>query len=451
MNIIARGLLTMIASISLAGHFTAQAQSSAFSVGGTATGLASGKSLTLLNNGSNALTVSANGSFTFTNLQSSGTSYSVTVAIQPLGQICSVTNGTGTIVNASIGDISVTCTSTFTVSGSVTGLTAAGLVLKLNSTNLIVAIGASSFKFSTALTTGTAYAVTVGIQPVGQTCAISNGSGVIAGANVTNVGISCSTTFTVGGTITGLNASGLVIKLNGGTSKIVSVGSTTFKFSTALTTGTSFAVTVSSQPNGQVCLISNGSGTIGSANVTNVSIICNSTPVISGIPATTATTDSTYTFTPSATDANGDPLGFSIINKPVWSIFNTANGSLTGTPTTTGTYPNIGISVSDGISSAALPAFTISVIPGAGSVELTWTKPDQNIDGSALSDLIGYSIYFGTDASNLDSSIGILGANTTTATISGLGSGTTYYFAIASIIASGEESDPSPEVSAIVN
>ncbi|WP_205313735.1 beta strand repeat-containing protein, partial [Rheinheimera maricola] len=89
----------------------------------------------------------------------------------------------------------------------------------------------------------------------------------------------------------------------------------------------------------------------------------NDAPVISGAPATTVAQDAAYNFTPAASDADNDSLTFSITNKPSWVSFDTATGSMTGTPSNAdvGTTAAIVISVSDGEFSAALPAFNLTV------------------------------------------------------------------------------------------
>lgn len=89
----------------------------------------------------------------------------------------------------------------------------------------------------------------------------------------------------------------------------------------------------------------------------------NHPPLISGTPSTTIAQDETYTFTPTASDADGDTLTFSIINKPAWATFDAATGLLSGTPTTmdAGSFSNIVISVSDGIATVSLAPFNISV------------------------------------------------------------------------------------------
>ena len=89
----------------------------------------------------------------------------------------------------------------------------------------------------------------------------------------------------------------------------------------------------------------------------------NRAPTITGSPAPTVIAGQPYSFAPAASDADGDPLVFSIQSRPSWASFSTSTGRLSGTPTNTnvGAYSNIVISVSDGRASAALPAFAIEV------------------------------------------------------------------------------------------
>ena len=91
----------------------------------------------------------------------------------------------------------------------------------------------------------------------------------------------------------------------------------------------------------------------------------NTTPSISGTPNKTIQAEQTYTFTPSASDTDGDTLAFSIKNKPTWASFNTATGTLSGTPNNADakTYNNIILSVTDGTDTVALPPFKITVVP----------------------------------------------------------------------------------------
>jgi hypothetical protein len=181
-------------------------------------------------------------------------------------------------------------------------------------------------------------------------------------------------------------------------------------------------------------------------------------PVISGTPPTSVTAGSAYAFKPTASDANGDPLTFSIQNKPTWATFDTTNGSLVGTPSASnvGTTSGIVISVSDGKGgTASLAAFSIVVNAApsgggtAGSATISWTAPTMNTDGSPLTDLAGYTIYYGTSATNLTQSITVSGAGTTSAQISNLASGT-WYFGVASNTTTGEQSALSSAASVVI-
>jgi hypothetical protein len=78
-----------------------------YSIGGTVTGLA-GSGAVLMNNGSDALTISANGSFTFNTRLASGASYSVSVESRS-AQICTITSGSGTVGNAAVTNLAVGC------------------------------------------------------------------------------------------------------------------------------------------------------------------------------------------------------------------------------------------------------------------------------------------------------------------------------------------------------
>ena len=90
----------------------------------------------------------------------------------------------------------------------------------------------------------------------------------------------------------------------------------------------------------------------------------NSAPTIGGSPAGSVAEDSAYAFQPTASDPDGDSLSFAISNRPAWANFNSSTGRLSGTPNNShvGTYSNISITVSDGVSTAALAPFSITVV-----------------------------------------------------------------------------------------
>jgi hypothetical protein len=170
----------------------------------------------------------------------------------------------------------------------------------------------------------------------------------------------------------------------------------------------------------------------------------NAAPTIQGQPSGAVQVGQAYTFTPSASDANGDALTFSVTNKPDWADFNAATGRLSGTPTAADVamYSNISISVSDGQASAALSAFGISVTDaaaGTGTATLSWTPPTENSDGTALTDLAGYQVYYGQSQNNLNKTVTLNNASLSTYVVENLGSGT-WFFALVAVNSHGTTS-----------
>jgi putative Ig domain-containing protein len=168
----------------------------------------------------------------------------------------------------------------------------------------------------------------------------------------------------------------------------------------------------------------------------------NHAPTISGNAPGAVTAASAYNFAPTAADADGDTLAFTINNKPSWATFNTSTGRLSGTPdgADVGTYSNIAISVSDGHESVALSPFAIAVNAiSTGRATLSWTAPTENTDGSSLGNLAGYRIRYGTSANSLTNTISIDNASVTTYVVEDLAPAT-WYFAVTAVTSAGAES-----------
>ena len=164
---------------------------------------------------------------------------------------------------------------TYSVGGTISGLSGT-VVLENNGGNDLSTSANGAFTFSTLLAQGAAYNVTVKTNPSGQTCSVTNPSGTVAAANVTNVSVTCVTlvapTYSVGGTISGL--SGTVVLENNGGNDLSTSANGAFTFSTLLAQGAAYNVTVKTNPSGQTCSVTNPSGTVAAANVTNVSVTC---------------------------------------------------------------------------------------------------------------------------------------------------------------------------------
>jgi uncharacterized repeat protein (TIGR03803 family) len=245
-------------------------------LGGTVTGLTAGESLTLLNNATNAIAISANGPFRFILPVIPGSPYSITVGTQPTGQTCTVSGGTGVIGSASLANTVVTCASSaFTLGGSLSGLNAGGLVLANGADTITVAAGSSSFQLPTAVAAGASYAVTVNTQPTGESCQVKNGSGTMPAHPVSGVMVSCTDQpFSLGGTISGLGTfSGLVLA-NGTDTLNVAPGATTFTMPAKVPYSSPYTVSVQSAPSGLTCSVVNGSGSMPATNLSNIAITC---------------------------------------------------------------------------------------------------------------------------------------------------------------------------------
>jgi hypothetical protein len=169
----------------------------------------------------------------------------------------------------------------------------------------------------------------------------------------------------------------------------------------------------------------------------------NRPPTISGSPVASLLALVAYAFQPSAADADGDTLTFSVTNKPAWATFNTTTGRLSGTPALTdiGTFSSITISVTDGKASVSLPAFSIAVLQVAnGTATVSWTPPTTNTDGSALTNLAGYRVAYGRSASDLSESADVDNPGLSSFTVNNLAIGQ-WFFAVYAVNSTGMESD----------
>jgi hypothetical protein len=268
-----------------------------YAVGGTVSGLAASTSVVLQNNGGDDLTVDANGPFTFATKLANGASYDVAVKTQPAGQTCSVASGAGTVPGAAVTSVAVSCVPTFTIGGTVSGLlTSLSVVLQNNGGDNLTVSANGAFTFPTAAST---YAVTVLTPPTGETCTVAHGTGT-AVANVTDVTVTCQppapNTYAVGGSVTGLVTSGLVMHLDSSTPEDLSVtaSATSYAFATHVPNGT-YHVTVGTSPAGYACAVANGTVTVSGAAVTNANVTCSRNTfsvggTVSGLPAATSVT-----------------------------------------------------------------------------------------------------------------------------------------------------------------
>ena len=249
-------------------------------VGGTVSGL-TGSGLLLSNDATDTLAITQNGPFTFAMALDVGASFDVAVVDEPTNpqQSCTVSEGLGTVIPGGVTSVVVSCaTATHTIGGSVSGLVGHGLVLEDNQADDLAVAQNGDFTFAMPVAFGAGYAVTVRTQPSGpaELCAVTGGSGTVGATDVTDVVVECrQTAFYVGGGVSGLAGTGLVLADNGGDPLPIAANGA-FTFVTPLATGAAYDVTVTAQPSNvtQTCTVSSGMGNIAASNVTGVDVTC---------------------------------------------------------------------------------------------------------------------------------------------------------------------------------
>ena len=259
---------------------TVTCSTGAFSVGGSVSGLV-GSGLVVRNNGGDDLPIASNGSFTFATELASGSAFAVAVATQPTrpSQTCTVADASGTIGGGDVRTVKVTCsTNKYTIRGTVSGLQGPGLVLRNNGADDVGVQTDGAFAFPTQIASGSGYRVEVGAHPTtpAQACSVQNGEGNVADRDVDNIVITCALRqFTIGGTISGLRGTGMILANNGG-DRFNPTADGPFTFPTAALSGSSYHVTVANPPVGplQFCRVRNDRGVVLEANVSNVLVEC---------------------------------------------------------------------------------------------------------------------------------------------------------------------------------
>jgi Fibronectin type III domain len=168
---------------------------------------------------------------------------------------------------------------------------------------------------------------------------------------------------------------------------------------------------------------------------------------ITGTPASTATVGQPYVFTPALAQGGG-VVTFEILGQPAWATFNSTTGVLTGTPAAANVGSSGGITITgtNGSSSSSIGPFVIRVNASAssatGSASLSWTAPTENTNGTPITGLAGYYIYYGTSANALTMTVTVSDATATSYVVGGLTPGT-YYFAVVAYNAEGMDSGES--------
>jgi hypothetical protein len=162
---------------------------------------------------------------------------------------------------------------TVVMSGTVSGLTTGNLALTNGLSTVTIPSGSTTFTFPNRMNIGISYNVSVLQTPTGYTCLVGNGAGTAGYTDTTAIIVTCATNNNLGGTISGLVGSGLVLA-NGATTVTVAANASTFVFPSKVMAGVTYGVTVLTQPAGQFCSVTNGAATMGQTDVTSVIVTC---------------------------------------------------------------------------------------------------------------------------------------------------------------------------------
>lgn len=342
--------------------------------------LPSGLTGTLVVQDSNgdSLTFTGNTAQTFAKPYASGSTYSVTIQTQPTGQTCTLgSNATGTITSNIT--VTATCSSTvvdYTISVLPSGLNGT-LVVQDDKTDTLTFTGNSAQTFKTSYASGSTYTVSIKTQPTGQTCTLgSNASGTIT-SNIT-VAATCVSNYTISVLPSGLT--GTLVVQDSQSDTLTFTGNTSQTFAKTYTSGSSYTVTIKTQPTGQTCTLgSNAGGTI-TSNIT-VTATCTNNPTytisvaVSGLTGTLVMQDDksdTLTFTKNNTQTfatsyvSGASYTVSVKTQPTGQSCTLSSNStgtinsnitVTATCTTNSTNPTISVAVS-GLSSGGSVTFS---------------------------------------------------------------------------------------------
>ena len=174
---------------------------------------------------------------------------------------------------------------------------------------------------------------------------------------------------------------------------------------------------------------------------------------LTGNPGSTAMVGTTYDFSPSVNAPTGSTLTYSVQNKPSWASFDTTSGALSGTPdaSNVGTYANIVVSVTNGSTTASLTGFSITVTDSTnGTATVSWAIPTTNSNGTALTNLAGFRVYYGSTADSLTNVASIANSGITTYVVTNLAPAT-WFFGVRAYTTAGVESAISNVASKTVN
>jgi len=347
-------LLTVLGSLLFAVNTIPAAAATNYTLSVAVTGLTG--TLVVEDNKTDTLTFTTNDTQSFARTYASGATYTVRIKTQPSGQTCTLgSNATGTITSNTT--VTATCTtpSNYTISVAVSGLTSGTLVMQDSNNDLLTFTSNETQTFAKTFASGASYTVRVKTQPSGQTCTLSSNAKGNITSNITVTATCTANTvnYKISVAVTGLT--GTLVVQDSKADQLSFTTNSTQTFATSYASGSTYSVTVLTQPSGQTCtLSSNASGTINS-NIT-VSATCttntanyNLSVAVTGLTGTlvvqdskadslTFTTNNTQTF--ASTFTSGSTYSVTIQTQPAGqtcTLGSNASGTITSNTTVTAT------------------------------------------------------------------------------------------------------------------
>jgi hypothetical protein len=126
------------------------------------------------------------------------------------------------------------------------------------------------------------------------------------------------------------------------------------------------------------------------------------------------------------------------------SVASVATNTTSTAPSTAATIPASSTSTSSTVGTVARTTTPVKTVNGVATLD--WLPPTENSDGSVLTNLAGYTVYYGTSPDNLSQTVKVTNAGLTAYAVTGLTSGM-WYFAVTSYSADGIESSRTTTVS----
>jgi len=347
-------VVTVLGALFLTAGAVTSAAAQNYTIGVAVTGLTG--TLVVQDSQGDQLTFTTNDTQTFATPYASGSSYTVTGKTQPVGQTCTLSSNSRGTIKSNI-TVTAKCVNSYKISVKVTGLVGT-LVMQDNLGSTLTFTTNKTLAFAKKYNTGSTYSVSVKTQPAGQTCTLSsNATGTIT-SNITVTATCANNTanYTISVAVTGL--AGTLVVQDSKSDSLTFTTNNTQTFASTYASGSTYSVTIQTQPAGQSCtLSSNSSGTITSNLTVTATCTTNNYTIsvaVTGLTGTlvvqdsksdslTFTTNSTQTFATSY--ASGSTYSVNVQTQPAGqtcTLSSNASGTITSNITVTATCANSG-------------------------------------------------------------------------------------------------------------